>query len=433
MRIWSIQDRSKHQIAKRPWLVRWKVDGKVCSRSFLFREEADRFRSHMLIAQHNGERFSVHTGEPVSWLPNGGDLPVYGWARHWVAGEWSTWAPRTRDSTTESLARFVPLAVHPKAPPPPLGLRRYLIATFEPGVNIDDEGDAERWLVRWSIPLGGLDRELLADIERCLSVGDAGQTLAASTAGRHRRNARACIQRAVDLGHLDRNPWPPTPKGRSSRKANRTRRAIDPRRLPCPDGMAEILQAIPSHQSGSHTYQIMTAIVYYAGLRPSEVVMLRPRALSLPDVGWGAIEVSEADDGFDEPAEPKTGPRVVDIPIELVALLRSWIAGHGIEPDQLLFRTRTGTRPLPSNWGRALKRACHDVGRPPMRVYDARHACATAWLGSGVPLGEAARWLGHSVETLVSVYIGALEGDDTQAKQRIDESIGPARAWLVQV
>ena len=37
------------------------------------------------------------------------------------------------------------------------------------------------------------------------------------------------------------------------------------------------------------------AIVYYAGLRPSEVAMLRVRALTLPAVGWGRIEVTEAE------------------------------------------------------------------------------------------------------------------------------------------
>jgi hypothetical protein len=32
--------------------------------------------------------------------------------------------------------------------------------------------------------------------------------------------------------------------------------------------------------------------------------------------------------------------------------------------------------------------------------------------GPGCPLGEVARRLGHSVETLVSTYVGALQGDD---------------------
>ena len=39
----------------------------------------------------------------------------------------------------------------------------------------------------------------------------------------------------------------------------------------------------------------MIAVMYYGGLRPSETIMLRPRALQLPDEGWGRIDVNEAD------------------------------------------------------------------------------------------------------------------------------------------
>jgi integrase len=68
-----------------------------------------------------------------------------------------------------------------------------------------------------------------------------------------------------------------------------------------------------------------------------------------------------------------------------------------------------------------------------MRVYDCRHACATTWLREGVPLGEAARRLGHSVETLVSVYVGALDGDDVEANRRLTPAFGPTWGWLGEV
>ncbi len=38
--------------------------------------------------------------------------------------------------------------------------------------------------------------------------------------------------------------------------------------------MAEAIDAIVTQQPGSKTYRVMTAVAYYAGLRPSEVVML---------------------------------------------------------------------------------------------------------------------------------------------------------------
>jgi integrase len=280
----------------------------------------------------------------------------------------------------------------------------------------------EQWLNRWSFSLRQLSREVLADVDRQLACGDHGQLLAASTAARYRKIARACIRRAVELELLTADPWPPSPRGRSQRKSGRLKREI--RTLPDPKTMATAIDAIASHQPGSRTYQLMTAVTYYAGLRPSEVVMLRPSALSLPSEGWGRIEVREADVGFDEPGEPKTGPRSVPIPPQLVALLQAWLDAHAFAADDLLFRTRTGKRPTPSNWARAWRRALEEVGAPRLRVYDCRHAAATTWLKAGVPLGEVARRLGHSVETLVSTYVGALVGDEAMANERINTVLG---------
>jgi hypothetical protein len=48
-----------------------------------------------------------------------------------------------------------------------------------------------------------------------------------------------------------------------------------------------------------------------------------------------------------------------------------------------------------------------------------------------VPLAEAARRLGHSVETLVSTYIGAMDGDDAEANTLIDEALASTRARIV--
>jgi integrase len=129
--------------------------------------------------------------------------------------------------------------------------------------------------------------------------------------------------------------------------------------------------------------------------------------------GWGRIDVVDTDVSFDEPGEPKTGPRSVPIPPRLVEILRNWVDERGFAPDELIFRTRTGQRPSGSNWTRAWQRALRQIGHSPLRVYDCRHAAATTWLQAGAPLGEVARRLGHSVETFVSTYVGALVGDES--------------------
>ena len=59
-------------------------------------------------------------------------------------------------------------------------------------------------------------------------------------------------------------------------------------------------------------------------------------------------------------------------------------------------------------------------------------ATATTWLRAGVPLGEVARRLGHSVETLVSTYVGALQGDDVAANKLIDAALSTTRESIVE-
>ncbi|MCU4185797.1 hypothetical protein K6U06_15615 [Acidiferrimicrobium sp. IK] len=44
----------------------------------------------------------------------------------------------------------------------------------------------------------------------------------------------------------------------------------------------------------------------------------------------------------------------------------------------------------------------------------------------GVPLGDVAKRMGHSVETLVSTYTGALEGGEPLANERIEAALGGA-------
>lgn len=42
-----------------------------------------------------------------------------------------------------------------------------------------------------------------------------------------------------------------------------------------------------------------------------------------------------------------------------------------------------------------------------------------------MPLGDVAARMGHSVETLVSTYVGALDGDEAIANERIDAVLAP--------
>jgi hypothetical protein len=274
--------------------------------------EADRVRTLLHAAVREGEEFDPVSGEPESWRPAPDAVSTYAWARRWLGEQWPEWQPRTRVAALESLIRFVPLAVALDASAPPPGLRRYLLGVLPPDGVIDADSAFERWLGRWSLPLNRLDAEVLARVDQRLGIGDQGQPLAGSTANRYRRVAHSCIRRAVELRVLSADPWPPPPRGRNRRRANRPTRRAELRRLPDPATMAAAITAMPNqYQPSSRMYQMMTAVAYYGGLRPSEVTVLRRRCIDLPADGWGRIDVVAAFDLDDETADPKTGARQV--------------------------------------------------------------------------------------------------------------------------
>ena len=420
VKIYGVQDRRSNAQAKLPWVMRYTIDGRHRSKSFRTRIEADRYRGTLLQAMQDGGRFDETTGEPEAWQTPLADLRVHEWSRRWLGEQWQEWQPRTRASATEALARFITIAVERDAKPPD-GLRVYLYTALAPGTDSRLDAPFERWMARHCLTLAQLDRDRIADLDRKLGLKLDGSQLAANTANRIRIVARASVQSAIDTGAVAVDVWPQRSKTRARRKVARTRRSVDVRTLPGPTVMAAAINAIATHQPASNTYRVMTAVAYYAGLRPSEVVMLRVRSAQLPADGWGRLDVTEADISFDEPGEPKTGPRSVPIPPVLVTILSEWIDTNRLtSPERLLFRTRNDNRPSGSNWARAWHRALASVGQKPMRIYDCRHAAATTWLRAGMPLAETARRLGHSVETLVSTYVGALDDEEHTANQRID-------------
>src|SRR3546814_5279945 len=66
--VFSVQRRSGER-NKRPWIVRWSLNGRQRSRAFRTKAEAERYRSALLVAQQSGEAFDDLTGAPVSWQP----------------------------------------------------------------------------------------------------------------------------------------------------------------------------------------------------------------------------------------------------------------------------------------------------------------------------------------------------------------------------
>jgi integrase len=139
------------------------------------------------------------------------------------------------------------------------------------------------------------------------------------------------------------------------------------------------------------------------------------------------------DDGaVREDRELKTATRDVPAPPALVRALRWHIAAFGHAPDGRLFVAQ-GWRAGPVSletytrvWRQARKAAFTPAQqRSPLarRPYDFRHAAVSLWLNAGVQAPRVAEWAGHSVAVLLKVYAKCIEGQDDDARRRIEDAL----------
>lgn len=182
--------------------------------------------------------------------------------------------------------------------------------------------------------------------------------------------------------------------------------------------------------------------MYYAALRPEEVIGLRndEHLLRLPDTGWGQIRLTHS--------EPRSGTRWTDtgrsrgrrelkhrapgetrlVPVhpELVTLLRDHLKRSNV---RVFAGPRCGTL---AEWAylevfHAARRqilSTAEIQTPLLsRPYDLRHAAISTWLNAGVPAAQVAEWAGHSVDVLLRVYAKCIAGQQSAAMQRIESAM----------
>jgi integrase len=242
------------------------------------------------------------------------------------------------------------------------------------------------------------------------------------------------------------------------------------RRLVNPTQARALLALVKARKPSGRRVFAFLAVIYFAGLRPEEVVSLYVRDVTLPppreqdsgtaapdEDGLGEITVSEprpeigrrwTDHGEvrDKRGQPKGREkgetRPVPVHSELVAILREYIAWLHLGPgDHLFTGVRRSNDDLLSalvvrrDWAAArLTVFGEDTVRPDgtktrqvttltgQKVYDLRHACLTGWLNSGVPPAQVTEWAGNSVPVLLSTYAKCLSGQEADYRRRIVES-----------
>lgn len=413
------------------YYVRWKVDSREWKEPFRRIAQADSFRAELLAAARKGEAFATETGRPTAWARRETGLSWYEFVCAYTAAKWPYVAPNHRRGIAEALTDVTEALVTSNGRPNRDDLRTALREwTFSDlirhGASPPEHVQPPiHWLEKNTVmlaDLSGSDGPALARrmLERVSQKLDGGMATP-NTANRKRMVLNNAMEYACEIGVLSANPLKQVKWTKP-----RTLRAVDPRVVINPDQARRFLDAVYAQGPWGERLIAFFGCMYYAALRPEEVIDLRrDHLVSLPTSGWGEMRLTHS--------EPRSGTRWTNsgksrerralkhravgetrsVPIhpELVALLRNHQEQYPAIRDRRLF---TGPRGgIVAEWTylevfHAARQAAlteAELATPLMaRPYDLRHAAVSTWLNAGVPAPQVAEWAGHSVDVLLRVY-----------------------------
>jgi integrase len=304
-----------------------------------------------------------------------------------------------------------------------------------------------RWLQTATIPVAELGRPETGTA-RCRALLDRisrkqdGTPAAANTANRKRAVLNNLMQYVVEANELPANPLKAVNWTRP-----RTLKTVDPRTVINSDQARRLLAAVANQGARGEQMGPFFGLLYYAALRPEEVVDLRrDNLVSLPDHGWGELiltnseprsgtnwtDTGSARQRRELKHRPRGETRTVPLHPELVALLSQHLKKYPPGPGGPVLtgpcggsfndRAYLGIFHKARNAAFTASEAASLLARCP---YDLRHAAVSTWLNAGVPAPQVAAWAGHSVDVLLRVYARCISGQQDEAKRRIEEATRP--------
>ena len=462
VRIWEI--RAGKAKTKRTWEVRWKVAHVPKSKTYTNKEQAKNFLSDLRQAARNGEAFDTETGLPDSMVEAEEEArrTWFEFAKAYVLAYWPDAAAKTRDSLTDALSTVTPVLVEDDAGEgPAANVMRAALRTVaflpearraEPAPEI---AAALKWLERWSLPMPEVAKSDVAQRGlSALGLRMDGKKAATNTYRRKRAVFFNALQYAVDLGEIDENPLTKIRTKRKKGRKTSSVKKVDRRTLVNTRQGRELLAAV-SYVGRTQGPQMrgLFACMYYGALRPEETAGLREEDCDFLkgddeewEGRWGTMNLTNArpqvgkrwtnsGEAFDERGlkhRDDDDVRPVPAPPVLVRILREHVQEFGAAPDGRLFRTRNG-KPFSYTEVNRVLQVARRLAFPPDKQasllantpYALRHAAVSTQLNAGVSPQNVAERAGHSVEVLLKVYAGCLDGDTERMNKLIEAALNP--------
>ncbi|MEV0570671.1 tyrosine-type recombinase/integrase [Dactylosporangium sp. NPDC050588] len=461
VRIWGIREhKGKDRKTGKPrstYRLRWLVAGEELGESFQTRALAESFRSRLVVAQREGVAFDEVTGLPE---PMARALRTKSWYQHateYVDMKWPHASPNHRKGIAETLATVTPaLLASDRGVPDDKTMRAALYGyafntvARTAGPPPAKLASAVAWVQANTVNVSALkDAALVRKVLDTLALKMDGTPAGASTVTRKRAVFSNALRYAVELRLLDVHPltlvsWTAPKKDESVDRAV----VANPKQAAAL--LAEVAKASPELEA-------FFGCMYYAGLRPEEVLHLTNDEFERPprEGAWGWLHLSGATvasgRGWNDEAEvnedrglkhrARMATRPVPVAPPLADMLVRHIAKYPPADNGRLFVTRRGPwgryvptagQPIPNNtyttaWRKAREKALTPAQQRSLlakRPYDLRHACLSTWLNAGVPPTQVADWAGNSVKVLLEVYAKCLDGETATALNRISLALG---------
>src|SRR5680860_1260989 len=254
--------------------VRWAVANKARSKGHSTTKLAESFRSSLVTASRQGLAFDVATGLPENVARQLNSVSWYEHAMEFVDMKWARASPRHRKSIAEALATVTPalLSTDRGAPSPEMirhTLYQWSFNTAARSVIPEEEViKVDAWLRANSLPLAQLSQSALVRSSLdLLALRLDGKPAAHTTVARKRAVFYGALRYAVELDHL-----PSHPMDRVSWTTPKADDEIDQRVVINPQQAVGLLKAVGDMDPAMVGF---FACMYYAALRPGEVVHLR--------------------------------------------------------------------------------------------------------------------------------------------------------------
>ena len=268
------------------------------------------------------------------------------------------------------------------------------------------------WERVWSPRIGHLpaNRITTDDIRR--AVNQLGDTYSHKSLQNQRGLLSGVLTRAVDLGHLAKNPTKGVrlPRGQEADRAEM--------RIVTPAEFADVIDLVPEHYRG------FVRFLYGTGCRWGEAVALQVQDVTLPNVRIRrALKWTPSGPRLVGATKTKRSNRTVVVGDVMLHDLEA--ACHGKAGTDLVFTAPRGGFILHRTfWSRVWLPAVSGL-TPRPRIHDLRHSHASILLAAGVPIHVVQARLGHeSISTTVNTYSHLMPDAQMAAASAADLAFG---------